>query len=82
VPVVDTALAAARSKVEQEQLAAKHPGVLVGCTETARIEATRATVSWACQYATYNAPAGVQVLSAHVQGSTVVLRVREGVFPQ
>ncbi len=77
----DNALAAARSKAKQE-IAATHHGVLVKCTETAHLETTRATVSWACQYATYNAPAGVQVLSAQVQGTSVVLRVREVVLPQ
>jgi hypothetical protein len=77
----DNALAAARSKAKQE-IAATHHGVLVKCTETVQLETTRATVSWACQYATYNVPAGVQVLSASVQGPSVVLRVREVVLPQ
>jgi len=78
----NNALAAARQKVEQEQLAATHPGVLVGCTETARVETSSVRVAWACQYATWAAPQGAQVLSARVQGTRVVLQVREVVVPQ
>ncbi len=78
----DHALAAARNQVEQEQLAATHPGVLVGCTETARVETSSVIVSGACQYATWKTPKGAQVLSASVQGRVIVLKVREVVVPQ
>lgn len=77
----NNALAAARKQVESEQLSARHQGVPVKCTETARVLSASVRVAWACQYATYRAPAG-QVLSARVQGSVVVLRVREVVLPQ
>jgi hypothetical protein len=78
----DNALAQARQQVEEQQLAGTHPGVLVGCKETATVETSSVIVSWACQYATWAAPVGAQVLSASVQGRVIVLRVREVVLPQ
>lgn len=78
----DNALAQARQQVEEQQLAGTHPGVLVGCKETARVKVASVRVEWACQYAAYHAPKGAQVISARVQGTSVVLQVREVILPQ
>ena len=76
------AIAAARGQVESQVSAEQHPGVLAGCSEAVQQHTESATVTWSCQYATWKTPAGAQVLSAQVQGKSVVLQVREVVLPQ
>lgn len=79
----NNAIAEARSQVENKQLTDSHPGeLLAGCAEATKVEADSAAVTWSCQYATFAAPAGAQVLSARMSGKSVVLRVKEMVLPQ
>jgi hypothetical protein len=51
------------------------------CTEKTAQSDSTLTVTWSCQYVTYMVPPGVQVLSAHVEGKEVILRVRVIVQP-
>lgn len=63
----------------QEQ---KHSGIWVRpCQETLAQKALVLTVSWSCAFVGYPAPAGMQVLSARVQGNSVFLHVKIVVRP-
>ena len=46
------------------------------CAETQNQQQSTLTVSWSCTYATYTAPRGAQVLSAFVEGNSVILEVK------
>jgi hypothetical protein len=68
-----TALDAARAHLS----AAKPIGLQVApCAETRTQEHLALSVMWSCQYATYHAPQGVQVLAVSLAGTQVVLTVR------
>ncbi|HEU5378566.1 MAG TPA: hypothetical protein VFV38_24355 [Ktedonobacteraceae bacterium] len=62
----------------RQQLTIKRPVGLLArpCTETVKQSESSVSVSWQCQYAMYQAPRGVQVLSVHVSGNKVILTVR------
>lgn len=75
---VTAALDAARA-----QLAVRQPiGLTTGpCPEKAAQKALTLSVVWACQYVTYTAPQGVQVLSVRVAGTRVLLQIRKEIKP-
>ncbi len=49
------------------------------CQETTSRKALLLTVGWACQFVTFTAPKGAQVLAAQVAGNYVVLRVKTAI---
>lgn len=67
----------------REQLTRRRPKGLLArpCTEQTTQAGTTLTVAWSCQYVTYTAPRGVQVLAARVEGKEVLLQVRAIVLP-
>lgn len=70
----------------KEQVAAQE-GVAGGylqtpCTESVTQTKQVVTVFSRCQYVTYTAPKGVQVLSARVDGSRIIVQVKSIVLPQ
>lgn len=67
----------------RQQLIIKQPVQLLAhpCTETIQPTEASVTVSWQCQYVTYQAPAGVQVLAVRLAGDRVFLLVRRIVHP-
>jgi hypothetical protein len=74
-----TALTTSRADLRVKQPA----GLTTGpCSEKANEKALVLSVVWSCQYVSYTAPKGMQVLSVRVQGATVVLVVREAVQPR
>ena len=46
------------------------------CTEQSQQNGITLTLIWRCQYVTYRAPAGLQVLSVRVQGDQIILTYR------
>lgn len=68
-----TALETARA-----QLSTKQPLELQSspCSENVSQQSSSLIVTWFCQYVTYQAPQGVQVLAVHLSGTRVVLTVR------
>lgn len=86
IPVVqesdrEAAITEAKAQVEAEKPTS---GVLARpCRETMQQENEQVTARLACQYVTYTVPAQVQVLSVlQVQGSSIVLRIKEAILPQ
>ena len=64
--------------VAHSQLATQRPiGLLpTPCSEQSQQSAATLTLVWKCQYVTYKAPAGFQVLSVSVQGNQIILTYR------
>ena len=73
-----TALTTARTilTTKQPQGLQSHP-----CRENASQQALHMIVSWFCQYASYHAPKGVQVLSVTLSGTSVLLVVKMVAHP-
>lgn len=75
----EAAVAVAKAKVEAEK---PTTGLLAQpCSEALQQSETQVIAQLVCQYVTYRAPAGARVLSAHVEGGTVVVRLQTIVLP-
>jgi hypothetical protein len=75
---ISNALDTARAQLLQKQPI----GLTTGpCPEKASQKALTLSVVWSCQYVTYTAPQGVQVLSVRVLGTHVLLQVRKEIKP-
>lgn len=70
---VQHALTAARARLSMQQPIGLLP---TPCTEHSQQNGITLTLVWRCQYVTYKAPAGLQVLSVRVQGNQVILTYR------
>lgn len=69
----------AKARVEAEKPTS---GLLARpCTETVQQSETHVTVRLDCQYVTYQIPAGARVLSARVEGKTVLVQLQTIVQP-
>lgn len=75
----EAAVAMAKARVEAEKPTS---GLLVRpCSGTVEQTETRVAVQLLCQYVTYHVPAGARVLSAYVEGDTVIIRLQTIVQP-
>lgn len=71
------ALNAARAQLQDEQATQSHTGLLTGpCKEAVKQSETEITVTSACQYLTYHAPANAKVFYARIDGVNVILTVQ------
>lgn len=78
---IQKATASARAQVAaQEGVAGGY--LQAPCSETTTQTNQEVTLSWRCQYVTYAAPKGVQVLSVRVSGNRIIVQVKSVVLPQ
>ncbi len=76
------ALNSARTQVQDEQLKQSHRGLLVKpCSEKDTQSQSSVSVTLACLYATFKAPAHVQILFVRIQGNTVILTIQSVLQP-
>lgn len=73
-----TALDAAREPLTAEKLIGLQRAP---CTETIALRNRTLSVVWMCQYVTYQAPHGVQVLAASLAGANVALTIKRAIRP-
>lgn len=75
----DAAIAEVKARVEAERPTSEL--LARPCTETVRQTETQVTVQLDCQYVLYHVLSGARVLSVHVEGNTVIVRLQTVVWP-